>query len=130
MRVFPLSNWTEGNIWQYIQAENIPIVPLYLAAQRPVVRRGGQWIMVDDERMVLEPGELPQMKQVRFRTLGCWPLTAAVESSAQTLSAVIAETMSARGSEREGRLIDTDQPGTVDRGSGCVEVHRPRQRQQ
>ncbi len=114
MRVFPLSNWTEADIWQYIQAENIPIVPLYLAALRPVVRRGGQWIMVHDERMVLEPGEVPQMKQVRFRTLGCWPLTAAIESTAQTLSAVIAETLSARGSEREGRLIDSDQPGSME----------------
>ena len=115
MRVFPLSNWTESDIWQYIQAENIPIVPLYLAASRPVVRRGGQWIMVDDDRIVLEPGEVPQMKQVRFRTLGCWPLTAAVESTAQTLSDVIAETLSARGSEREGRLIDSDQPGSMER---------------
>ena len=114
MRVFPLSNWTEADIWQYIQAENIPIVPLYLAALRPVVRRGGQWIMVDDERMPFEPDEVPQMKQVRFRTLGCWPLTAAVESTAQTLSAVIAETLNARGSEREGRLIDTDQPGSME----------------
>lgn len=114
MRVFPLSNWTEADIWHYIQAENIPIVPLYLAALRPVVRRGGQWIMVHDERMVLEPGEVPQMKQVRFRTLGCWPLTAAIESTAQTLSAVIAETLSARGSEREGRLIDSDQPGSME----------------
>jgi sulfate adenylyltransferase subunit 2 len=114
MRVFPLSNWTEADIWHYIRAENIPIVPLYLAASRPVVRRGGQWIMVDDERIPLEPGEVPQMKQVRFRTLGCWPLTAAVESNADTLDAVIAETLSARGSEREGRLIDTDQPGSME----------------
>ncbi len=114
MRVFPLSNWTEADIWHYIQAENIPIVPLYLAASRPVVRRGGQWIMVDDDRIPLEPGEVPQMKRVRFRTLGCWPLTAAVESNADTLEAVIAETLSARGSEREGRLIDTDQPGSME----------------
>ena len=114
MRVFPLSNWTEGDIWHYIQTENIPIVPLYLAAVRPVVRRGGQWIMVDDDRIALASGEVPQMKQVRFRTLGCWPLTAAVESTAQTVSAVIAETQSARGSEREGRLIDSDQPGSME----------------
>ncbi len=115
LRIFPLSNWTELDIWRYIQSENIPIVPLYFAADRPVVRRGGQWIMVHDERMVLNEGETPVVKRVRFRTLGCWPLTAAVESSADTLQAVIAETLRARGSEREGRLIDSDAPGSMEK---------------
>jgi sulfate adenylyltransferase subunit 2 len=115
VRVFPLSNWTEADIWQYIEAENIPIVPLYLAAQRPVVQRAGQWIMVDDDRFVFEPGETVQMRQVRFRTLGCWPLTAAIESDATTLQAVIAETLGARNSERQGRLIDSDTPGSMEK---------------
>ena len=115
VRVFPLSNWTEADIWQYIEAENIPIVPLYLAAQRPVVQRAGQWIMVDDDRFVFEPGETVQMRQVRFRTLGCWPLTAAIESDATTLQAVIAETLAARNSERQGRLIDSDTPGSMEK---------------
>ena len=113
VRVFPLSNWTEADIWQYIQAQNIPIVPLYLAAPRPVVQRAGQWIMVDDDRFVFAPGETVQMRQVRFRTLGCWPLTAAIESEATTLQAVIAETLAARNSERQGRLIDSDTPGSM-----------------
>jgi len=115
MRVFPLSNWTEADIWQYILAENIPIVPLYLAAPRPVVQRAGQWIMVDDDRFVFAPDETVQIRQVRFRTLGCWPLTAAIESDATTLQAVIAETLAARSSERQGRLIDSDTPGSMEK---------------
>ena len=115
MRVFPLSNWTEADIWQYILAQNIPIVPLYLAAPRPVVQRAGQWIMVDDDRFVFAPGEAAQIRQVRFRTLGCWPLTAAIESHATTLQAVIAETLAARSSERQGRLIDSDTPGSMEK---------------
>jgi sulfate adenylyltransferase subunit 2 len=115
IRVFPLSNWTELDIWQYIHAEGIPIVPLYLAADRPVVERGGQWIMVDDERFPFQPGERPEMRRVRFRTLGCWPLTAAIESDADTLEAVIAETFNARSSERQGRLIDSDTPGSMEK---------------
>ncbi len=115
IRVFPLSNWTELDIWQYILEERIPIVPLYLARERPVVRRGGQWIMVDDERFVLEAGERPQLRKVRFRTLGCYPLSAAVESEADTLEAVVAEIFGARTSEREGRLIDSDQPASMEK---------------
>ncbi len=115
IRVFPLSNWTELDIWQYIHAERIPIVPLYLAAERPVVRRGGQWLMVDDERFPFAPGEQVEIRCVRFRTLGCWPLTAAIESEADTLEAVIAETFNARSSERQGRLIDTDAPGSMEK---------------
>ena len=115
LRVFPLSNWTEADIWLYIRAESIPIVPLYFARERPVVRRGTQWLMVDDERFKLEPGEKPQMRRVRFRTLGCYPLSAGIESDAATLDAVIAETLAARTSEREGRLIDTDQPGSMEK---------------
>jgi sulfate adenylyltransferase subunit 2 len=115
IRVFPISNWTELDIWQYIHAEKIPIVPLYLAAVRPVVQRGGQWILVDDERLPFEEGEHPVMKRVRFRTLGCYPLTAAIESDADTLEAVIAETFNARSSERQGRLIDSDQPGSMEK---------------
>ena len=114
IRVFPISNWTELDIWQYIYTENIPIVPLYLAAQRPVVQRGGQWLMVDDHRFPFAEGEKPKMRRVRFRTLGCWPLTAAIESDADTLEAVIAETFSARTSERQGRLIDSDQVGSME----------------
>jgi len=115
IRVFPLSNWTELDIWHYIHAENIPIVPLYLAAERPVVRRGGQWIMVDDDRFPFAEGERAEMRRVRFRTLGCWPLTAAIESDADTLEAVIAETLNARDSERQGRLIDSDEPGSMEK---------------
>ena len=115
IRVFPISNWTELDIWQYIHSENIPIVPLYLAAERPVVQRGGQWILVDDDRFPFSDGEQPVMKQVRFRTLGCYPLTAAIESDADTLEAVIAETFNARSSERQGRLIDSDQPGSMEK---------------
>ena len=115
IRVFPISNWTELDIWQYIALENIPIVPLYLAAPRPVVQRGGQWLMVDDDRFPFEPGEVVQTRTVRFRTLGCWPLTAAIESEATTLDALIAETFAARSSERGGRLIDSDVPGSMEK---------------
>lgn len=115
IRVFPISNWTELDIWQYIYAEKIPIVPLYLTAERPVVERGGQLIMVDDDRFPFQPGEKVQTRRVRFRTLGCWPLTAAVESDADTLEAVIAETFNARSSERQGRLIDSDVPGSMEK---------------
>lgn len=115
IRVFPLSNWTEADIWQYIASESIPIVPLYFAKERPVVRRGNQWLMVDDDRLPLEPGEKPEMRMVRFRTLGCYPLTAAMESNADTLEKIIEETLSARSSEREGRLIDHDGSGSMER---------------
>lgn len=115
IRVFPLSNWTELDIWQYILMEEIPIVPLYFAAKRPVVQRGGQWIMVDDDRLPLNPGELPQMKSVRFRTLGCYPLTAAVESEADTLEDIVAEMLVTRTSERSGRLIDHDEQGSMEK---------------
>ncbi|MCH3973412.1 MAG: sulfate adenylyltransferase subunit CysD [Oscillospiraceae bacterium] len=107
-RVFPISNWTEKDIWQYIQRENIPIVPLYFAAERPVVRRGDNLIMVDDDRMRLKPGEKPEMKKVRFRTLGCYPLTGAIESEADTLDKIIEETLSSVESERTSRVIDQD----------------------
>ena len=115
IRVFPISNWTEADIWQYIRQEDIAIVPLYMAAERPVVNRNGQWLMVDDDRFVFNEGEQPVMKKVRFRTLGCYPLTAAVESDADTLDAVIAETLAAKSSEREGRLIDSDTPGSMEK---------------
>ena len=115
MRVFPLSNWTELDIWQYIYLENIPIVPLYLAKERPVVEREGTLVMVDDERMPLHPGETPQMRKVRFRTLGCYPLTGAIESEADTLPAIIREMLLARSSERQGRLIDKDQAASMEK---------------
>jgi sulfate adenylyltransferase subunit 2 len=115
IRAFPLSNWTELDIWQYIQLEKIPIVPLYFSAKRPVVQRDGALIMVDDDRMVLDPGEQPEMRQVRFRTLGCYPLTGAVQSGAATLLDIIQETLVARGSEREGRVIDHDQAGSMEK---------------
>ncbi|NKN33804.1 sulfate adenylyltransferase subunit CysD [Marichromatium bheemlicum] len=108
IRVFPLSNWTELDIWQYIYQEQIPVVPLYFAAPRPVVERDGTLIMVDDERMPLAPGETPEARMVRFRTLGCYPLTGAVESRAQTLPEIIREMLLARTSERQGRVIDQD----------------------
>ncbi|MCY3599989.1 MAG: sulfate adenylyltransferase subunit CysD [Gemmatimonadetes bacterium] len=114
LRVSPLSNWTEADVWRYIRAEEIPIVPLYYAAERPVVERDGRWIMVDDDRMPLRPGEEPQQRRIRFRTLGCYPLTAAVESDAETLDAVIAETLATDRSEREGRLIDHDRDGSME----------------
>ncbi len=115
MRVFPISNWTELDIWQYIYLENIPIVPLYLAKERPVVERDGSLIMVDDERMPLEPGETPQMRRVRFRTLGCYPLTGAVESNAQTLPEIIQEMLLTRTSERQGRVIDHDASASMEK---------------
>nr|WP_140984172.1 sulfate adenylyltransferase subunit CysD [Asticcacaulis tiandongensis] len=115
IRVFPLSNWTELDIWQYILSENIPIVPLYFAAPRPVVERNGQLIMVDDERFQLKAGEKPEIKTVRFRTLGCYPLTAAVESNAATLEEIVAEMLVARTSERAGRLIDHDEAGSMEK---------------
>ena len=114
IRVFPISNWTELDIWQYIHLENIEIVPLYLARPRPVVDRDGTLIMVDDERMQLKPGEQPQMRSVRFRTLGCYPLSGAVESTADTLPLVIQEMLLARTSERQGRLIDHDQAASME----------------
>jgi sulfate adenylyltransferase subunit 2 len=115
IRVFPLSNWTELDIWQYIRSENIPVVPLYFAKLRPVVRRSDTWIMVDDERLPLAPGERPEMRLVRFRTLGCYPLTGAVESSAATLDAIVAEMQSASVSERQGRLIDDDETASMEK---------------
>jgi len=114
IRVFPLSNWTELDIWQYIHLENIPIVPLYLAKERPVVKRDGTYIMVDDDRMQLEPNEKIENKMVRFRTLGCYPLTGAVESNATTLPEVIQEMLLATTSERQGRVIDYDQAGSME----------------
>ena len=115
IRVFPISNWTELDVWQYILLENIPIVPLYLARERPVVERDGTLIMVDDERMRLNPGEQPQMRRIRFRTLGCYPLSGAVESDADTLPKVIQEMLLARTSERQGRLIDQDQGASMEK---------------
>lgn len=115
VRVFPLSNWTEADVWDYVVAEGIEVVPLYLAAERPTVVRDGKLLVVDDERIRLVPGESPVMRRVRFRTLGCWPLTAAVESDADTLEAVAAEARGARTSERAGRLIDKDRPGSMER---------------
>jgi sulfate adenylyltransferase subunit 2 len=115
VRVFPLSNWTEIDVWQYIERERIPVVPLYFAASRPVVERSGALIVVDDERMPLAADETPQMRMVRFRTLGCYPLTGAIESRAATVADVIAETLAAPSSERQGRLIDMDQDGSMER---------------
>jgi len=115
IRVFPLSNWTELDIWQYIHLENIPIVPLYFTSERPVVERDGTLIMVDDDRMPLEPGEAPSLRRVRFRTLGCYPLTGAVESDAETLPAIIQEMLLTRQSERQGRVIDHDQSASMEK---------------
>ena len=115
MRVFPLSNWTELDVWNYIDRENIPVVPLYFAARRPVVRRSGTLIMVADERMELEPGEEPEMKQVRFRTLGCYPLSGAIESDAGSVPAIIREMLTSTHSERQGRVIDHDGEGSMER---------------
>ncbi|WP_366523970.1 sulfate adenylyltransferase subunit CysD [Maricaulis sp.] len=115
IRVFPLSNWTELDIWQYILEDDIPIVPLYYAAHRPVVERDGQLIMVDDSRLPLEDGEAPELKMVRFRTLGCYPLTGAIESSAQSLEEIVLEMLTARTSERSGRLIDHDEAGSMEK---------------
>jgi len=115
MRVFPLSNWTEIDVWDYIAAEGIPVVPLYFAADRPVVRRKGTWVLVDDERLPLEPGEQPELKRIRFRTLGCYPLSGGVESNATTVQEVIAELRASRFSERQGRMIDQDQGASMER---------------
>ena len=115
MRVFPLSNWTELDIWEYIQLERIPIVPLYFAAPRPVVERDGALIMVDDDRMPLRPGEQPQSRSIRFRTLGCYPLTGATLSTAATLPAIVNEMMASRTSERQGRVIDRDSTASMER---------------
>ena len=115
IRAFPLSNWTELDVWQYIHLENIPIVPLYFAKERPVVERDGTLIMVDDDRLPLAPGEEPMMKQVRFRTLGCYPLTGAIESTATTLPEIIQEMLLTKSSERQGRVIDHDQAGSMEK---------------
>ena len=115
LRVFPLSNWTELDVWQYIHLKNIPVVPLYFAKKRPVVMRDGVLIMVDDERMPLKEGEVVEEKVVRFRTLGCYPLTAAIDSVAKTVADVITETLDTRFSERQGRLIDFDQPSSMEK---------------
>jgi sulfate adenylyltransferase subunit 2 len=115
IRVFPLSNWTELDVWEYILLENIRIVPLYFAEYRPVVRRDGTWIMVDDDRMPLQPGERPEARKVRFRTLGCYPLTGAIESDATTLQAIIEEMLRSRMSERQGRVIDRDQSASMEK---------------
>jgi sulfate adenylyltransferase subunit 2 len=115
IRVFPLSNWTELDVWQYIYAENIPIVPLYFAKPRPIVERDGMLIMVDDKRMPLEPGEVPQMRKVRFRTLGCYPLTGAIESDAETVGDIVEEMLVTTLSERQGRLIDFDTSASMEK---------------
>ena len=115
IRVFPLSNWTELDVWHYIYREQIPVVPLYFAAERPVVQRNGTLLMVDDDRMPLQPGERPQMRRVRFRTLGCYPLTGAVESDADTLEALLEEMLVARTSERQGRVIDYGEAASMER---------------
>ncbi|WP_407157419.1 sulfate adenylyltransferase subunit CysD [Bradyrhizobium sp. STM 3557] len=115
MRVFPLSNWTELDIWEYIEVENIPIVPLYYAAMRPIVERDGALIMVDDDRMPLQPGEVPQLRSIRFRTLGCYPLTGATLSTAADLPAIVREMMASKMSERQGRIIDRDSSASMER---------------
>ena len=115
MRVFPLSNWTELDVWQYIEAEAIPVVPLYFAAARPVVWRNGVWIMVDDERLPLLAGETPELRRVRFRTLGCYPLTGAIKSEAATVADIVAELRRSSRSERQGRLIDSDEEASMER---------------
>jgi sulfate adenylyltransferase subunit 2 len=115
MRVFPLSNWTELDVWRYVYREQIPVVPLYFAKPRPIVERDGALIMVDDDRMPLDPGEEPQMRMVRFRTLGCYPLTGAVESEAATLGDIVSELMAATTSERQGRVIDKDAPSSMEK---------------
>jgi sulfate adenylyltransferase subunit 2 len=115
IRVFPLSNWTELDVWEYVEQEELAVVPLYFAAERPVVRRGGTLLMVDDDRMRLEEGEEPEQLKVRFRTLGCYPLTGAVESEAETLSAIVDEMRASRTSEREGRVIDHDGAASMEK---------------
>ncbi len=115
IRVFPLSNWTELDVWQYIEQEGIEVVPLYFSAERPVVERAGTWLMVDDDRMRLEPGETPQMRSVRFRTLGCYPLSGAIESTAASVADIIAEMKASTTSERQGRMIDHDQAASMEK---------------
>ena len=115
MRVFPLSNWTELDVWEYIRAESIPVVPLYFAKERPIVERSGTLIMVDDDRLPLAPGEKPRMVRVRFRTLGCYPRTGAIRSDAATLDSIIAEMRSSKSSERQGRVIDHDESGSMEK---------------
>jgi len=115
LRVFPLSNWTELDVWHYIHLENIPVVPLYFAKPRPVVWRDGAWILVDDDRMPIEPGETPEMREVRFRTLGCYPLSGAIDSQASTVPAIIQEILQTRLSERQGRMIDHDQSASMEK---------------
>ena len=115
MRIFPLSNWTELDVWLYILQEQIPVVPLYFAKERPVVERQGTWLMVDDERMPLEPGERPQNRMIRFRTLGCYPLTGGIDSTAQSVEELLEEMLQSRSSERQGRLIDQDQVGSMEK---------------
>jgi sulfate adenylyltransferase subunit 2 len=115
IRVFPLSNWTEIDVWQYVLAEEIPVVPLYFAKERPIVHRSSALIMVDDDRLPLSPGEVPEMRRVRFRTLGCYPLTGAIESNALTVSEIVAEMLVSRTSERAGRLIDSDESASMEK---------------
>ena len=115
VRVFPMSNWTEIDIWQYIEAQNIPVVPLYFAAPRPVVRRSDAWVMVDDERMTLDPDETPEVRSVRFRTLGCYPISGAIDSGAKTVKEIISELKNTQTSERHGRLIDADSVNSMER---------------
>ena len=115
MRIFPLSNWTELDVWLYILQEQIPVVPLYFAQERPVVQRQGTWLMVDDERMPLEPGEVPENRKIRFRTLGCYPLTGGIDSTAQSVEDLLEEMLQSRSSERQGRLIDQDQAGSMEK---------------
>ncbi|HLC76287.1 MAG TPA: sulfate adenylyltransferase subunit CysD [Candidatus Peribacterales bacterium] len=114
IRIFPLSNWTELDVWEYIHQEKLPIVPLYFALERPIIERNGALIMVDDDRLPLEPGEKPQMRMVRFRTLGCYPLTGAVESTARSVPEIVAELRASEFSERQGRVIDRDQPSSME----------------
>jgi sulfate adenylyltransferase subunit 2 len=115
IRVFPLSNWTELDVWHYIMVEQIPVVPLYFAKERPVVRRGATWIMVDDDRLPLQPGEQPELRRIRFRTLGCYPLTGAIESDADSVAAIVAEMETTGRSERQGRLIDSDETASMEK---------------
>jgi sulfate adenylyltransferase subunit 2 len=115
MRVFPLSNWTELDVWEYIRAESIPVVPLYFAKERPIVERGGKLIMVDDDRLPLASHETPLVTRVRFRTLGCYPLTGAIRSDAETLDSIIVEMRASKSSERQGRLIDHDESGSMEK---------------
>lgn len=115
MRVFAMSNWTEIDVWEYIMLEKIPVVPLYFARQRPIVRRNGAMIMIDDKRLPLDSDEVPEMRMIRFRTLGCYPLSGAIESGAATIEDIVAELRTARLSERQGRLIDTDETGSMEK---------------